>query len=221
MLDVAAGNGNAALAAARRNATVIVSDYVPALLEKAAAPARAEGTALETRVADAEALPFGDISFDATVSVFGVMFAPRQSQVASELVRVTKPGGRIGLINWTPNSFIAELFATVSKHVPPPPIASGFNWGERAKVAKLLGSGVTLNTATTRDFPFRYRSAEHFVDVFRTFCGPTHKAFAALDADGQLALERDLIDLCNRWNRSQTGALLVPSEYLEVVATVG
>ncbi len=220
VLDVAAGNGNAALAAARRNATVTASDYVPALLERAAARAEAEGTELTTRVADCEDLPFADNSFDAVLSAFGVMFAPRQERSASELVRVTAPGGRIGLASWTPTSFVAGIFETVSGFVPPPPVPSVFRWGDESDLRAVLGTSVDVHSVVTREFVFRYRSAEHFVDTFRAYYGPTHRAFAALDGDGQDALERELIALARAGNRSRSGALAVPGEYLEIVATV-
>jgi len=220
VLDVAAGNGNAALAAARRGAVVTATDYVPELLELAAARAAADGVEMGTRVADAEALPCADRSWDAVLSTFGVMFAPRQEQTASELVRVCRPGGRIGLANWTPESFVAEMFRTVARHVPPAPVPSVFAWGSEPEVARLLGPSATIDTATVRQFPFRYRSAQDFVDTFREFYGPTNRAFATLDAGGQDALEHDLLGLADQWNCSTTGALKVPSDYLEVVATV-
>ncbi len=218
VLDVAAGNGNAALAAARRNAVVTASDYVPSLLVDAAARAAVEGTRLTTQTADAENLPFADAGFDAVLSVFGVMFAPRQQQVAGELLRVCRPGGRIGLANWTPESFVGQMFTTIARHVPPPPIVSAFNWGSESHVTELLGIGVEMISMEKLDFVFRYRSAEHFVDIFRRFYGPTHRAFGALDASGQAALEHDLTALARDWNTSSGAALAVPSEYLQVVA---
>jgi ubiquinone/menaquinone biosynthesis C-methylase UbiE len=218
VLDVAAGNGNVALAAARRNARVTATDYVPELLDAAAARAAADGLALTTRVADAEALPFADRTFDAVVSAFGVMFTPRQVRAASELIRVSRPGGRIGLASWTPTSFVASLFETVSRHVAPPPVPSVFCWGDKRAVNDLLGDGIASVAAHTREFVFRYESAEHFVATFRTYYGPVNRAFGALDEAGQDALEHDLIELARSWNRSTEGALAVPSEYLEVVA---
>ncbi|MGZ8734116.1 MAG: class I SAM-dependent methyltransferase [Acidimicrobiia bacterium] len=220
VLDVAAGNGNASLAAARRNATVTATDYVPALLEQAAARAAADGLPITTRVADAEALPFADRSFDAVLSTFGVMFAPRQEQVAAELVRVCRPGGRIGLTNWTPRSYVAELFETVSRYVTPPRAPSVFRWGAEPELATLLGANVDSVSSRVREFVFRYRSAEHLVETFRRYYGPTNRAFEALEAEAQDALEHDLLDLARGWNRSTAGVLAVPSEYLEVVATV-
>jgi SAM-dependent methyltransferase len=220
VLDVAAGNGNAALAAARRNADVTATDYVPELLERAASRAAADGVPLTTRVADAEALPYTDRTFDAVLSIFGVMFAPRQERAAAELVRVCRPGGRIGLANWTPDSFVASMFETVARYVTPPPIPSAFRWGAESDDVALLGTDVSVDSAAKREFVFRYRSAEDFVDTYRTYSGPTNRAFAALEPDGQDALENDLLTLARDWNRSTTGALSVPAEYLELVASV-
>jgi ubiquinone/menaquinone biosynthesis C-methylase UbiE len=220
VLDVAAGNGNASLAAARRNADVTATDYVPELLERAAARAAADGLPLTTRVADAEALPYTDRTFDAAVSVFGVMFAPRQERAAAELVRVCRPGGRIGLANWTPDSFVGAMFETVARYVTPPPLPSVFRWGVESDVVGLLGDEVRVYSASKREFIFRFRSAEDFVDTFRTYYGPTNRAFAALEPDGQDALENDLLTLARNWNRSTTGALAVPAEYLELVVSV-
>ena len=218
VLDVAAGNGNAALAAARRGGVVIATDYVPELLDRAAARATAEGLDLTTRVADAEALPFPDRSFDLVLSVFGVMFAPDQRQAAAELGRVCRPGGRIALASWTPRSYVAEIFAVVSRHVPAPAgVPSVFDWGREASVSELLGADVAAVAARTREFVFRYRSAEEFVDTFRRFYGPTNRAFAVLDPAGQDALEHDLLQLAQRWNRSTRGALAISGEYLESV----
>ena len=219
VLDVAAGNGNAALAAARRNASVTASDYVPALLKDAAARAAAGKLTLTTRLADAEQLPFADRSFDVVMSIFGVMFAPRQEQAASELIRVARAGGRLGLASWTPDGFVGDIFRTVAKHVPPPPVPSVFDWGSEPALAKLLGPRTELTSVTTKTFRFAFRSADHFVDTFRRYYGPTHRAFASLDADGQDALERDLLALANAQNTSRVGALLVPASYLEVVAS--
>lgn len=218
VLDVAAGNGNAALAAARRNAHVVAIDYVPELLEDAAARATANGLPLATEVGDAEQLPFGDRTFDAVLSTFGVMFTPRPEVAAAELLRVTRPGGRVGLASWTPTSFVAEMFNTVSRYITPPALPSVFQWGDRAAVNDLLGDGIQAVGARTRQFVFRYESAEHFVDVFRRYYGPTNRAFASLDVDRQDALEHNLIKLARIWNWSTAGALAVPAEYLELVA---
>jgi SAM-dependent methyltransferase len=217
VLDVAAGNGNVSLAAARRGADVIATDYVPELLERAQARAASEGLAVATRHADAEALPFDDGSFDLVVSTFGVMFCPNQEQTASELLRVTRSGGRVGLANWTPTGFIGRMFKIVGAHVPPPAgIQSPLLWGTEARLAELFdGAKVEVQR---RDFVFRYRSPQDWVDTFRTYYGPTLKAFAALDDDGRASLERELLALAEDANTSST-ALRIPSEYVEVVVT--
>jgi ubiquinone/menaquinone biosynthesis C-methylase UbiE len=220
VLDVAAGNGNAALAAARRGCDVIATDYVPALLERAGERAAADRLAIELREADAEALPFPEASFDAVLSTFGVMFTPDQDRAAAELVRVCKRGGRIGLANWTPEGFIGQLFRTIGKHVPPPPgIRSPALWGTRARIAELFEPHATWVKSVQRSFVFRYRSPAHWLEVFRTYYGPVLKTFAALDAAAQAALERDLIALVAQYNRSGDGTMVVPSEYLEIVIT--
>jgi SAM-dependent methyltransferase len=220
VLDVAAGNGMASLAAARRWCTVTSTDYVPALLERGRARAEAEGLAIEFMEADAEDLPFDDGEFDTVLSTFGVMFAPNQDRAAAELLRVCKAKGRIGLANWTPEGFIGQVFKTLGKYLPPPPAAkSPALWGTRARLAEMFGSDVSLIEAETRYFNFRYRSPEHFLNVFETFYGPIHKAFAALDQQRQTGLRNDLNALIVRMNRASDGTMIVPSEYLEVVIT--
>lgn len=219
VLDVAAGNGNATLAAARRGATVTASDYVPTLLEALRARADADGLEIETRTADAEALPFADSSFDVVLSTLGVMFTPDQERAAAELLRVARPGGRIGLANWTPDSFIGQVFRVVGKYVPPPAgIRSPLEWGTEDRVADLLGGDVESLVTTRRDFVFRYRSAEQWLDTFRSFYGPMVRAFAALDVAGQRSFADDLLQLARRMNTSTSGSLRIPSHYLEVVA---
>ena len=219
VLDVAAGNGNATLAAARRGAEVTATDYVGALLAGAAARAEAEGLRVTCREADAEALPFDDDTFDAALSTFGAMFTPNHERTSAELLRVCRPGGRIGMTSWTPTGFIGAMFKTVSRHVPPPAgVASPLAWGTEEHLAELFpGQRVDVQT---RQFVFRYRSAQDWLDTFRTFYGPTLKAFAALDAAGQAALEQDLLDLATAANTATDGSLRVPSDYLEVVVTV-
>ncbi len=220
VIDVAAGNGNATLAAARRFAQVTSTDYVPHLLDKAAGRAAAEGLDVSFRVADAEALPFADASFDVALSSFGTMFAPQHARAAAELTRVIRPGGRIGLANWTPGGFIGELFRAIGAHVPPPAgTRSPMLWGEEAYLVELFGAQAQAIRCTRRHFNFRYHSAGHFIDVFRTFYGPTHKAFAALDPDGQACLQHELTALLERWNVGGAHSLVVPGEYLEVVIT--
>jgi ubiquinone/menaquinone biosynthesis C-methylase UbiE len=219
VLDVAAGNGNASLAAARRWCDVVATDYVPALLERARERAAAERLDIEFREADAEALSFPNGSFDVVVSTFGVMFTPDQDCAAVEMVRVCKRGGKIGLANWTPEGFIGQLFKTIGKHVPPQPGAkSPTLWGTRARIDELFGSHATVETAQ-RNFVFRYRSPEHWLEVFKTYYGPVLKTFGALAPDAQAALQRDLMALIDRFNRSGDGTMVVPSEYLEIVIT--
>jgi ubiquinone/menaquinone biosynthesis C-methylase UbiE len=220
VLDVAAGNGNVALAAARRWCDVTATDYVPALLERARERAAADRLEIAFREADAEALPFRDATFDAVVSTFGVMFTPDQDRAAAELVRVCKRGGRIGLANWTPEGFIGQLFKTIGKHLPPPPGArSPALWGTRARIAELFEPHATSVKSAQRHFVFRYRSAEHWLEVFRTYYGPVLKAFAALEPAGQAALQRDLLALVAQFDRADDGSMVVPAEYLEIVIT--
>jgi ubiquinone/menaquinone biosynthesis C-methylase UbiE len=221
VLDVAAGNGNATLAAARRFANVTSTDYVPALLDKGRERARAEALPIRFEVADAEALPFADASFDVVLSTFGVMFAPDHARAAKELLRVARPGGRIGLASWTPDGFIGRLFKVVGAHVPPPAgLKSPALWGSQPYLHELFGTRAAQMSCTRRQFNFRYRAAAHFVQVFRDFYGPTHKAFAALDAKGQQALERDITALVGELNVAGPSSLVVPGEYLEVVIQV-
>jgi SAM-dependent methyltransferase len=219
VLDVAAGNGNATLAAARRFAAVTSTDYVGALLERGRERAAAEGLPAEFREADAEALPFPEASFDVALSTFGVMFTPDQERAAAELARVVRPGGRIGLANWTPDGFIGQIFKTIGKHVPPPAgVKSPALWGTEARLAELFpGHRVQ---ATLQVFNLRYRSATHWLEVFRTWYGPVHRAFAALDPAEQTALEGDIHELLGRLDRGGGHGLVVPSEYLEVVVTL-
>jgi len=219
VLDVAAGNGNISLAAARRWCDVVATDYVPALLDRARERAAAERLAIEFREADAEALPFADGSFDVVVSTFGVMFTADHGRAARELLRVCKPGGKIGLANWTPEGFIGQVFKAIGKQMPPPAGAkSPLLWGTQAGLAELFGSHATIETSA-RDFVFRYRSPEDWLEVFRTYYGPLHKTFAALEPAAQRVLERDLIGLIAESNRAKDGSMVVPGEYLEVVIT--
>jgi len=215
VLDVAAGNGNATLAAARRFASVTSTDYVPALLERGRRRAEADGLEVTFQVADAEALPYPDASFDVALSTFGVMFAPNHEQAARELMRVVRPGGRIGLVSWTPQGFLGRLFQVIGRHVPPPQgVQSPLLWGTEAHLAMLFPNASKFEHRL-RSFAFRYRSPEHWVDVFRAYYGPTHKAFLALNADGQAALERDLLGLLRENDRGGTAGLVVPGEYLQ------
>ena len=220
VLDVAAGNGNATLAAARRWCEVTSTDYVASLLESGRARAQAEGHPVKFQQADAESLPFADASFDAVLSTFGVMFTPNQDQAASELARVCKPGGKIGLANWTPDSFIGQLFKTIGKYIPPAPgVKSPALWGTQARLEELFGTSAREIRTTSREFTFRYRSPAHWIEVFRTYYGPMNKTFGALDADKQAAFTQDLLALMDSRNRSGDATLVLPSEYLEVVIT--
>ncbi|WP_462329931.1 class I SAM-dependent methyltransferase [Thiohalocapsa halophila] len=219
VLDVAAGNGNATLASARRFAAVTGVDYVPELLDKAAARAEAEGLDIELRVADAEALPFPDASFDVALSVFGAMFAPDQARTAGELLRVVRPGGRIGLAAWTPEGFIGALLRTVSQYVQPPAgLRPPTLWGEAEHLHALFGTGTADIRCARRTFNFRYRSADHWIEVFRSYYGPLHMAFAALDGDGRARLHADLVELLEARNIGDD-SLVVPGDYLEAVIT--
>ena len=216
VLDVAAGNGNATLAAARRWCVVTSTDYVAALLDRGRDRARAEHLDVTFLPADAEALPFPDATFDAVLSTFGVMFTPDQDRAAAEMLRVCRPGGRIGLANWTPDGFIGQVFKTLGSHLPPPAgVKSPALWGTAVRLAELF-AGATMQ-ATPREFVFRYRSPRHWLEVFRTWYGPVLKAFAALDPAGKARLEADLLGLIDRLNRSGDGTMVVPGTYLEVV----
>ena len=220
VLDVAAGNGNISLAAARRWCDVIATDYVPALLEKAYERAAAERLQIEFREADAEALPFKDRSFDVVVSTFGVIFTPDHEKAATELMRVCKPGGKIGLANWTPDGFIGQLIKTIGKHLPPPAgVKSPALWGTSARINEMFGSQASSIKAESRHFVFRYRSPLHWLDIFKTYYGPVLKTFASLQPSAQAELTGDIIALIDRFNRSGDGSMVVPSEYLEIVIT--
>ena len=218
VLDVAAGNGNATLAAARRGCQVTSTDYVKELLDRGAERARAEGLTVNFQIADAEALPFADGSFDAVLSTFGVMFSPDQNKAAAEMARVCRPGGRIGLANWTPEGFIGQLFKTLGRQMPPPAgLQPPSLWGVKSHLESLFEGTAASITAEKRIFNFRYRSAAHFIEVFRTWYGPVHKAFAALPEDSAKALETDMLALMNKLNQAGSQSLVVPGEYLEVV----
>jgi SAM-dependent methyltransferase len=219
VLDVAAGNGNVTLAAARRFADVVSTDYVGALLERGRERARAERLPVEFREADAENLPFAEASFDVVLSTFGVMFTANHPRAASELVRVCRPGGKMGLANWTPDGFIGNLLKTVVKFVPPPAgVKSPIMWGKKEYLEEIFGGGVGI-AAESRNFTFRYKSPAHFLDIFRTYYGPTHKAFGAIDATAQQQLQADLLALIDKFNLAKDGTLVIPSEYLEIVIT--
>jgi ubiquinone/menaquinone biosynthesis C-methylase UbiE len=218
VLDVAAGNGNATLAAARRFCEVVSTDYVTSWLASGRARAEAEGLSVRFQEADAENLPFADASFDAVLSTFGVMFTPAQEQAAAELARVCRPGGRIGLANWTPDDFIGQLFKIIGRYAPPAAgLPSPLRWGTRARLDTLFGRAAKAIRAEPRNFTFRYRSPEHWVEVFRACYGPVNKLYTALDAAKQDELTHDILALIARGNRAGDGSMVLPAEYLEVV----
>jgi ubiquinone/menaquinone biosynthesis C-methylase UbiE len=220
VLDVAAGNGNVTLAAARRWGKVVSTDFVPALLERGRERAAAERLDIEFQQADAEALPFGDATFDVVVSTFGVMFTPDQERAAAELIRVCKPGGKIGLANWTPDGFIGQIFKTIGKYQPPPAgVKSPTLWGTESRIREMFGKQASAIRIEQRSFAFRYRSAQHWLDVFKTYYGPLLKAFAALEPRAQAAVADDFIALAQRFNRSGDDTMVAPSDYLEIVIT--
>jgi SAM-dependent methyltransferase len=220
VLDVAGGSGNAALAAARRMCDVVCTDYVPSLLERGRERAAAERLEIAFEVADAENLPYPDASFDAITSVVGVMFAPDQERAAAELLRVCKPGGMIGLANWTPDGCIGELLRIVGKYAPPPAgVKPSVLWGTQERLRQLFGDGVASLGVHQRSFALRARSAEECVALFRAWYGPVNRAFAGQDTAGQEALAGEMRDLLDRYNRATDGTIMAPADYLEVVAT--
>ena len=219
VLDVAAGNGNASLAAARRGCDVTATDYVEHLLQRAANRAAAEELPLTIEVADAEDLPYEDGSFDAVLSTVGVMFTPNPERAAGELVRVVRSGGKIGLANWTPEGFIGQLFKIVGQHNPPPAgVPSPLQWGTDDRLEALLGADCDVEI-TRRHFAFRFRSAEDLFETFKDYYGPMLKAWENQDDAGKESLRSAVVALANEHNRDQSGALTVDSEYVEVVAT--
>jgi ubiquinone/menaquinone biosynthesis C-methylase UbiE len=219
VLDVAAGNGNATLAAARRFADVVSTDYVGALLERGRQRAQADRLPVTFQEADAEALPFPDASFDVVLSTFGVMFTPNQQQAANELMRVCRPGGKIGMANWTPEGFVGRLFKIIGKYVPPAPgVKSPALWGTKAHLDTLFGSKAAV-AAESKTFVFRYKSPAHWVEIFRDYYGPVAKTFAAIDPEARETLEADLHALLGEFNIAKDGTVVIPSEYLEAVVT--
>lgn len=218
VLDVAAGNGNATLAFARRWCNVTSTDYVDPLLARSRARADAEALDVAYQIADAEQLPFDDGAFDAVVSTFGVMFTPNQSKAASELLRACRSGGMIGMANWTPEGFIGQVFKTLGKHIAPPAgVSSPAMWGTKAWIEQRFGPHARNIAIQDKAFVFRYRSPDHFVDVFRTFYGPVHKAFLTLDPTGQTVLANDLRATVARFNTATDGSMRVPSDYAEII----
>jgi ubiquinone/menaquinone biosynthesis C-methylase UbiE len=219
VLDVATGTGNAALAAARCGCAVTGLDYVPALLERGRARALAEGLGVTFTEGDAERLPYPDDSFDAVLSCVGVMFTPDQQRAAGELVRVCRPGGKIALANWTPTGFVGGMLRTVSKHVPPP---AGLHppglWGTEQRLDELFAGALSDLSIERRQFVFRFRTADDFVEFFRAHYGPVAKAFEALDEAGREHLHADLAALAAAYGRAAGPSVAIPSEYLEVIA---
>lgn len=219
VLDVACGNGNASLAAARRFCDVTGIDYAPMLLDEARKRAEAEGLSIDFREGDAEDIPFEDASFDAVLSTLGAMFAPDQQKAASELLRVCKPGGKIGMVNWVPDGYVGHLFRTIGRHVPPAAgLNTPFRWGTEERLDELLHGGVGSLQTRRRSLVRRFPSAKHHVEFMRGYYGPLHNAFEVLDEEGQNALEEDLISLVERHNRSDDGTAVWSADYLEVVA---
>lgn len=222
VLDVACGSGNAAIAAARRFAEVTGVDYVPELLEQSRRRFAVEGLQGSFVVGDAEDIPFHDASFDVVMSTFGTMFAPDQERAAAELLRVCRPGGRIGLACWTPGGAVGQAFKTTASYAPPPPgLRPPVEWGTEPRLRELFADGISDLRAEQREAKFRFYSAEKFVNWFRTYFGPTIKAFEALSPEEADAFAADLVEVWNRFNRATDGTLVVPGEYLEVVATRG
>jgi ubiquinone/menaquinone biosynthesis C-methylase UbiE len=218
VLDVATGNGNAALAAARRWCNVTATDYVPALLDRAAERSLAERLPIELEIADAEMLPYADGSFDVVTSTFGAMFTPDHEKPAKEMLRVCRSGGKIGLANWTPDGFIGHLFKTIGRFIPPPAdMKSPALWGTKAHLSDLFGGEASSIDAVPKTFMFRYRSDDHWIDIFKSYYGPVLKAFEALDTEARAALTTDLKALIARFNTAQDGTMVVPSEYLQAV----
>ena len=220
VLDVACGQGNAALAAARRNARATGVDYAPNLLVQGCERARAERLEVDFKEADAEDLPFADGSFDLVVSTVGVMFAPDQERAAGELARVTRPGGRIGLASWEPQGMGGNLFKIVARYAPPPPgVRPVALWGDREHLGRLFGDRVEWTSLLTRDHVWRFRSPEHFSDFFRQHYGPITRANAGLDEARQQELADDLADLARRFNTATDGTVVAAMQYLEAIGT--
>lgn len=220
VLDVAAGNGNATLAAARRFCDVVSTDYVEAWLRKGMERAQAEGLAVAFREADAENLPFEDASFDVVTSTFGVMFTADQDAAARAMMRVCRPGGRIGMANWTANGFIGQVFKTIGRHAPPPAgVRSPLEWASKTRLEELFEENAASISITSRTFVFRYRSAQTWVESWREIYGPMNKAFQTVGNDGASALEDDLIALAETASIGGSRGMIVPAEYAEVVIT--
>ncbi|MFN8163018.1 MAG: methyltransferase domain-containing protein [Solirubrobacterales bacterium] len=221
VLDVACGSGNGAIAAARRAwGNTVGCDFVPALLERGRARAATEHLEIEFVEADAQDLPFEDASFDVVMSIFGAMFAPDQERTAAELLRVAKPGGRIGMANWTPDGGVAGLFMTVAKHAPPPPgVLPPVLWGTEARLRELFGDGISDLRIERRRSRQPFRSVDHYLEFFRTYFGPIKMAFERVGPEGEEALANDLRQFLEENNTAGERALVFEPEYLQVVAT--
>lgn len=221
VLDVAAGNGNVTLAAARRFCKVVSTDYVQALLDHSRVRCEAEGLSIDYQLADAETLPFGDNTFDNVVSTFGVMFTPNQNKAASELIRVCRPGGKIGMANWTPDGFIGQVFKTLGKYIAPPPgVSSPALWATDDFLHRQFGSTATNICNSLKQFHFRYQSPDHWLDVFGNYYGPLLKAFESIDATQAVALRQEIRSLIDSLNVASDGTMVVPSNYSETVITL-
>jgi SAM-dependent methyltransferase len=222
VLDVACGSGNGALAAARRAwGNTVGADFVPALLERGRERAAAERLEIEFVEADAQDLPFDDADFDVTTSIFGAMFAPDQEKAAAELLRVTKPGGRIGMANWCPDGGLQDFFAAIVKHTggPPPGFTPPVLWGAEDHVRGLFGDSVTDLRAERRKSRQAFRSADHYLDFFRSYFGPIKAAYEKIGPEGEQALTTDLKAVLEELNVGDSRALVVEPEYLQVIAT--
>jgi SAM-dependent methyltransferase len=218
VLDVAAGTGTTSITAARRFCDVVAADFVPEALEHAVHLARAEELELETHTADAQNLPFEDDFFDVALSTFGVMFAPDQQRTADELLRVVRPGGRIGVTAWCPDGVIGDYARTIGKHLPPPPgLRSPFEWGTEERMRELFGERASSVSTVRRFHPFRYPSVEFAVEYFRAWYGPARSAFERLDENAREALHSDMSDVWEAANKADGGTLVALASYLETV----
>lgn len=218
VLDVAAGNGNATMAAARRFCEVTSTDYVESLLNQSKHRAQANSFSINYQQADAEDLPFDDESFDNVMSTFGVMFTPNQQQSASELMRVCKKGGKIGMANWTPDGFIGQLFKIIGQYNPPPPgVSSPANWGTQEFLQQQFGAQAANIQINEKNYSFRYKSPQHWLEVFKNYYGPTLKTFEMLEAPQAESLETEIYALLDQFNTATDGTLVVPSKYVEVI----
>ncbi|MDX6600932.1 MAG: hypothetical protein QOF13_134 [Solirubrobacterales bacterium] len=220
VLDVACGSGNGALAAARRAwGNTVGVDFVPALLERGRERAAAERLDVEFVEGDAADLPFADGEFDLVISIFGAMFAPEHEKTAAELLRVSKPGGRIGMANWVPDGGVGKMFMTIAKHAPPPPgVSSPLLWGTEDHLREVFGDGVSDLRVDRRKSRQTFRSADHFLEFFRTYFGPTKVAYERVGPDGEAALTADMKAYLEEYNTAGDRALVLEPEYLQVIA---